>query len=165
LARKPPEIPDAVAENGTSHGSRAARPESEAADDDADERPGSDVALTTEDDGARKRDVDIIAVGRVAKDDSTSAGGADPDAAPASDEHGGESEGGGGGGGEGEGTLALPDFRGLTVAAVLEVARRTGVSLSFDDAASMTGVAVAQTPAPGPAPRGIVCRLAFAGPP
>jgi cell division protein FtsI (penicillin-binding protein 3) len=167
LARKPPEIPDAVAENGTSHGSRAARPESEAADDDADERPGSDVALTTEDDGARERDVDIIAVGRVAKDDSTSAGGADPDAAPASDEHGGESEGGGGGGGEGEGegTLALPDFRGLTVAAVLEVARRTGVSLSFDDAASMTGVAVAQTPAPGPAPRGIVCRLAFAGTP
>ena len=59
------------------------------------------------------------------------------------------------------GEVTVPDFRGLTVAAVLRAARDHGVALMFDDPQTITGVAVAQTPEPGPAPMGATCRVAF----
>jgi cell division protein FtsI (penicillin-binding protein 3) len=179
LARKSPEFPAASTPSGSATGraAKTPRPQSDPTDDDVDERLGSDVALTTGDDDAaadpRDREAEVVTVGPVARNAASDAVDDDTDEASASSDDGVDGEPGGQGGGEGkgegqgegEGTLALPDFRGMTVAAVLEVARHTGVSLSFDDASSTTGVAVAQTPAPGPAPRGVVCRLAFGGAP
>lgn len=57
--------------------------------------------------------------------------------------------------------VTVPDFRGLSVAAVLRAARQNRVALMFDDPQAITGVAVAQTPEPGPAPMGATCRIAF----
>jgi cell division protein FtsI (penicillin-binding protein 3) len=57
--------------------------------------------------------------------------------------------------------VTVPDFRGLSVAAVLRAARQSGVALMFDDPQSVTGVAVAQSPGPGKAPPGASCRVAF----
>lgn len=132
-------------------------------DDDADERPGSDVSLVNGEDGVATRDTTIDttpgtpgadaegALAKVTDDDAVEPGEDDsPGASPVGE----------------DAVFSLPDFRGLTVAAVLDLARRNDVSLAFDDPASVSGVAVAQTPLPGPAPRGqgrIVCRLGFAG--
>jgi hypothetical protein len=60
--------------------------------------------------------------------------------------------------------LMVPDFKGLTVAAVLRAANRTGVELALGDGGPVTGVAVRQMPAPGPARSGVVCRVTFARP-
>jgi hypothetical protein len=60
--------------------------------------------------------------------------------------------------------LMVPDFRGLTVAAVLRAANRSGIELALGDGGPVTGVAVRQTPAPGPARSGVVCRVNFARP-
>jgi len=50
----------------------------------------------------------------------------------------------------------------LTVAAVLRAANRTGVELALGDGGPISGVAIRQTPAPGPARSGVICRVSFA---
>jgi hypothetical protein len=57
--------------------------------------------------------------------------------------------------------ITVPNFRGLTIAAALRVARQSGVQLAFDDDRAAMGVALAQAPGPGPAQRGVVCRVSF----
>jgi cell division protein FtsI (penicillin-binding protein 3) len=139
---------------------------------EADERPGSDVST-----------VDPSEVAEV--DETTQLppdNGVDPGSAPElrADEAQDDPRQGGGHDGQGDadgsgsdreassaagrptrGDVTVPDFRGLSVAAVLRAARDNGVALMFDDPQSITGVAVAQTPEPGPAPVGATCRVAF----
>jgi cell division protein FtsI (penicillin-binding protein 3) len=58
--------------------------------------------------------------------------------------------------------VMVPDFVGLSLGQAIHAARKSGVELAFDDPAGRaTGVALRQRPAPGPAPRGVVCRVAF----
>jgi hypothetical protein len=47
---------------------------------------------------------------------------------------------------------------------VLKAAHRSGVELALNEGAAITGVALRQDPAPGPAPPGVVCRVAFGRP-
>ena len=58
--------------------------------------------------------------------------------------------------------VVVPDFVGLSLGQAIHAARKSGVELAFDDPEGRaTGVALRQRPAPGPAPRGVVCRVAF----
>jgi cell division protein FtsI (penicillin-binding protein 3) len=58
--------------------------------------------------------------------------------------------------------VMVPDFMGLSLGQAIHAARKSGVELAFDDPEGRaTGVALRQRPAPGPAPRGVVCRVAF----
>ena len=58
--------------------------------------------------------------------------------------------------------LVVPDFVGMSLGQAIRAARKSGVELAFDDPdGRATGVALRQRPAPGPAPRGVVCRVAF----
>jgi cell division protein FtsI (penicillin-binding protein 3) len=58
--------------------------------------------------------------------------------------------------------VTVPDFLGLSLGQAIHAARKSGVELTFDDPEGRaTGVAIRQRPAPGPAPRGVVCRVAF----
>jgi cell division protein FtsI (penicillin-binding protein 3) len=59
-----------------------------------------------------------------------------------------------------EGEAEVPDFSGLSVGEVLTAARKLGVQLEVVG----SGLAVAQEPGPGPAPRGSVCRVEFSPP-
>jgi hypothetical protein len=47
------------------------------------------------------------------------------------------------------------------VAAVLRAAQRSGVELALNEGVAVTGVALRQDPAPGPADAGVICRVAF----
>jgi hypothetical protein len=72
-------------------------------------------------------------------------------------------------GGRAEGAPAaptiVPNFAGMSVGEAIRAAARSGVELAFDDTkASATGIALRQKPAPGPAPRGVLCRVAFGRP-
>jgi hypothetical protein len=61
--------------------------------------------------------------------------------------------------------IVVPNFVGMSVGEAIRAARRSGVELAFDDTTgSATGVALRQKPAPGPAPRGALCRVAFGRP-
>jgi membrane peptidoglycan carboxypeptidase len=159
--------PDERAANGPAAASAAAGGHAS----EADERPGSDVST-----------VDPSEVGEV--DETTRLPGDGIDTATAPPELGKDDRQGGGNddrqgdaddSGSGadreassaparpaRGDVTVPDFRGLSVAAVLRAARDNGVALMFDDPQTITGVAVAQTPEPGPAPLGATCRVAFA---
>ncbi|MES1171970.1 MAG: penicillin-binding protein 2 [Bacteroidota bacterium] len=140
---------------------RAASSDS-AGDVDVDERPGSDVALAAPEDGAESP------VGPAGTDEAQDGGrgwetvalgdGTDVDQTNADET------------GDGDGDdarrvpaarITVPDFSGLTVAAALRAAHRSGVELALDDGAAVTGVALRQRPAPGPAERGVVCRVVF----
>jgi cell division protein FtsI (penicillin-binding protein 3) len=56
----------------------------------------------------------------------------------------------------------VPNFAGMSVGEAIRAARRSRVELAFDDTTgATTGVALRQSPAPGPAPRGVLCRVAF----
>jgi cell division protein FtsI (penicillin-binding protein 3) len=58
--------------------------------------------------------------------------------------------------------IVVPDFVGLSLGQAIHAARKNGVELAFDDPEGRaTGVAIRQRPAPGPAPRGVICRVAF----
>ncbi|HVV17493.1 MAG TPA: penicillin-binding transpeptidase domain-containing protein [Polyangia bacterium] len=58
--------------------------------------------------------------------------------------------------------VQVPDFTGMSLGQAIHAARRSGVELAFDDPQGQaTGIAVRQRPAPGPAARGVVCRVAF----
>jgi hypothetical protein len=59
--------------------------------------------------------------------------------------------------------MKVPDFSGLTVAAVLRAAHRSGVELALDGAA-VSGVALRQDPSAGTAAHGVVCRVVFGRP-
>jgi cell division protein FtsI (penicillin-binding protein 3) len=68
----------------------------------------------------------------------------------------------GGRGGEAPGAVQVPDFTGMSLGQAIHAAHRSGVELAFDDPEGQaTGIAVRQRPAPGPAPHGVVCRVAF----
>ena len=59
-------------------------------------------------------------------------------------------------------TVVVPNFAGLSIAEAIHAARRSGVELAFDEAAgASSGVAIKQKPAPGPAARGALIRVAF----
>jgi cell division protein FtsI (penicillin-binding protein 3) len=58
--------------------------------------------------------------------------------------------------------VTVPDFSGMSLGQAIHAARGSGIELAFDDPEGRaTGVALRQRPAPGPAPRGVVCRVAF----
>jgi cell division protein FtsI (penicillin-binding protein 3) len=123
---------------------------------DGDERPGSDVALVPTTDSA----------------DAPGIGSGDGDAdweTVAADDPSGDSDARAGGAAVSEddppNRIVVPDFAGLTVAAVLRAAHRSGVDLALNDGGAVTGVALRQDPPPGPAPPGVVCRVAFGRPP
>jgi membrane peptidoglycan carboxypeptidase len=106
------------------------------ADDTAAEAPATDVPLDEDalgDDPALAEKWDEIA----------GAEGGRPERAPAE-------------------RVVVPDFVGLSLGQAIHAARKSGVELAFDDPEGRaTGVAIRQRPAPGPAPRGVVCRVAF----
>jgi stage V sporulation protein D (sporulation-specific penicillin-binding protein) len=52
---------------------------------------------------------------------------------------------------------AIPDFVGMTLGQAVRAARRAGVELVPDG----SGIAATQIPAPGPAVRGVPCRVSF----
>ena len=50
----------------------------------------------------------------------------------------------------------------MTIAEAIRAAHRSGVELAFDEShGAASGVAIQQRPAPGPVPRGTLCRVAF----
>jgi membrane peptidoglycan carboxypeptidase len=68
----------------------------------------------------------------------------------------------GGRGADAPAAVQVPNFTGMSLAQAIHAARRSGVEIAFDDPQGQaTGVAVRQRPAPGPAARGVVCRVAF----
>jgi cell division protein FtsI (penicillin-binding protein 3) len=156
LARKPPPS----AGKGAAAGREAVPPNGPAStviasEVDEDERPGSDVAEVREadegdgtvdssGDGAPNMDADATALRRDDGAERDHAGGedSDPTSGPAP-------------------LVTIPSFRGLTIAAAVRAARRNQVALVFDDRQPATGVALWQSPAPGPAARGVVCKVAF----
>ena len=120
--------------------------------EEADERPGSDVAVVPElteaadgapdaDDVAGADDSGAEVIGSASDD-----GGESRPAAPAAR------------------LINVPDFTGLTVAAVLHAANRTGVELALGEGGPVSGVAMRQSPAPGPAAPGVICRVTFGRP-
>ena len=63
---------------------------------------------------------------------------------------------------EAAGAIEVPDFTGMSLSQAIHAARKSGVELAFDDPEGhATGLALRQRPAPGPAARGVVCRVAF----
>jgi hypothetical protein len=58
--------------------------------------------------------------------------------------------------------IDVPDFTGMSLGQAIHAAHKSGVELAFDDPEGRaSGVALRQRPAPGPASRGVVCRVAF----
>jgi len=118
------------------------------AEADEDERPGSDVPEV--------RDADVDNgdgdESRVASTEGPS--GEDVDADTVDEGEAGDAP-------APSRTVSVPDFQGMTIAAVLRAAHQSGVELAFDAATPPTGVAFRQAPAPGPARRGVVCTVAF----
>jgi hypothetical protein len=55
------------------------------------------------------------------------------------------------------GTVALPDFTGMSMGEAIRAARKAGVELI----PTGSGVAASQSPRPGSAPAGAVCRVSF----
>jgi len=58
------------------------------------------------------------------------------------------------------GQVLVPDFTGMSISEVIAEARRVGLPTEL----SGSGRAVAQSPGPGPTPRGTVCRVSFRPP-
>ncbi len=59
-------------------------------------------------------------------------------------------------------SVTVPNFAGMSLGQAIHAAHKSGVELAFDDPEGRaTGVALGQRPAPGPAPRGVICRVAF----
>lgn len=56
--------------------------------------------------------------------------------------------------------MIVPDFTGMSLVEVVEVARKQQMKLELDG----SGVAVSQSPGPGPASRKMVCRVSFRPP-
>jgi len=101
---------------------------------DADDSPGSDEAALDED-------------GRPLDDEEAELEGQESDAMASGDD---------------QPLVVVPNFKGLTIGAALRVAAKSGIELAFDEAAGLpTGVARGQSPPPGPAPRGLACRVVF----
>jgi membrane peptidoglycan carboxypeptidase len=158
LARKPPPAAGKGAAAGREAVANGPPSAVIASDGDEDERPGSDVAEVRE---ADEGDGTI----------DSNEGGApnmEADATALRGDDGAERDHGGGDGDPAGGPAPLvtvPSFRGLTIAAAVRAARRSEVDLVFDDRQPATGVALWQSPAPGPAARGVVCKVAFGRPP
>jgi len=136
-----------------------------AGESDEDERPGSDVPAVPETDvgdGAAEAGAGGTELaagggsgspddGEAAVDgDAGNAEAASPDSgdAPAAHLH----------------LVTIPNFRGLTIAAALRAARQNNVELVLDDRTPPSGVALRQSPGPGPAPRGVPCKVSFGRP-
>jgi hypothetical protein len=61
--------------------------------------------------------------------------------------------------------VLVPDFGGMSLGQAIHAAHTSGIELAFDDPEGRaTGVALRQHPGPGPAARGVVCRVAFGRP-
>ena len=61
--------------------------------------------------------------------------------------------------------VLVPDFGGMSLGQAIHAAHSSGIELACDDPEGRaTGVALRQHPAPGPAARGVVCRVAFGRP-
>ena len=59
-------------------------------------------------------------------------------------------------------SVTVPNFAGMSLGQAIHAAHKSGVERAFDDPEGRaTGVALGQRPAPGPAPRGVICRVAF----
>jgi cell division protein FtsI (penicillin-binding protein 3) len=56
-----------------------------------------------------------------------------------------------------DGLVTVPSFRGMSIAEAIRAAAEAGVELDLEG----SGVAVAQTPSPGPLRRGALCRVSF----
>jgi len=136
-----------------------------AGESDEDERPGSDVPAVPETDvgdGAAEAGAggtELAAGGGsgspddgedAVDGDAGNAEAASPDSgdAPAAHLH----------------LVTIPNFRGLTIAAALRAARQNNVELVLDDRTPPSGVALRQSPGPGPAPRGVPCKVSFGRP-
>jgi len=137
-----------------------------AGESDEDERPGSDVPAVPE-----------AEVGGGGGDGPAEAGPAATELAlaggPGSREDGEDATDGDAAGSEAEGLdtedapsrlVTIPNFRGLTIAAALRAARQSNIELVLDDRTPPSGVALRQSPAPGPAPRGVPCKVSFGRP-
>ena len=153
LASQKPDGKNIAARAGVSAGA----PE---AGGDIDERLGSDVPVVAFEDGAETSAIggDGFSDGGHGWETVAGADGADAIAgtgAADSDETG-EAEGLD----ETREQIKVPDFNGLTVAAVLRAAHRSGIELALDGGA-VSGVVLRQDPAPGTAGRGVVCRVVF----
>jgi hypothetical protein len=61
------------------------------------------------------------------------------------------------GAGDEDPIVTVPSFRGMSIAEAIRAAAEAGVELDLEG----SGVAVAQTPAPGPLRRGGLCRVSF----
>jgi cell division protein FtsI (penicillin-binding protein 3) len=82
---------------------------------------------------------------------------ADVPGAPAHDAAGDEAGAAGPGLGPRSDVAQVPDFRGLGMGRVLELARAAGIAVEVEG----SGRAVEQYPPPGPTPRPVVCRVLF----
>lgn len=105
------------------------------------------VAKTGAKDQGKDRKVDVADVAEGPGTDLPVAQAEDEDA-PATEAAAGE------GGGD---VVTVPSFTGMTIGEAIRAARRVGVELVPDG----TGLAFAQTPGPGPLPRGTACRVSF----
>lgn len=100
---------------------------------------------------------------KVAEPESDGPGLEEPAAVVASDEGAGDESGldddagDGSGAIAGNGTVALPDFAGMTMGEAIRAARKAGVDL----VPSGSGLAASQSPKPGQVAAGTVCRVSF----
>jgi hypothetical protein len=149
--------------DGTAPGGRSADDNN---DLDADERPGSDVALEATDSSEGPADESVGSgvgwetVASSDREDLTASTEKRQDIAETDTDN----EARTGVETEPSSRIVVPDFTGLTVAAVLRAAHRSGVELALNEGGQVTGVALHQDPKPGPAEPGIVCRVAFGRP-
>jgi len=135
-----------------------------AGEGDEDERPGSDVPAVHETDvgdgspetGAAGTEI-ASASGPGNRDDGEA--GADAEASSNEDEdlEGGDAP-------AHPRLVTIPNFRGLTIAAALRAARQNNIELVLDDRVPPSGIALRQSPGPGPAPRGVPCKVSFGRP-
>jgi cell division protein FtsI (penicillin-binding protein 3) len=164
LAAKQAKDAKQVKEAGKVQAKEAARRRAPGADP-AEERPGSDVAALAVDedegDGAERGDrgnhsiaQDTRAEGGVA-DRSERGDRGDP--SERSERRPPETA-------TERASIVVPDFAGMSVAAVIRTARDAGVELALDEGGPVTGVARGQRPGPGPAPRGTRCQVSFGRP-
>jgi cell division protein FtsI (penicillin-binding protein 3) len=127
---------------------------------DADERPGSDVA-----DVAVGADIaDITSLGDAGDAPEGPAAGRADDSDREVTVATGEGDDVTNGEGATSRPVMVPDFTGLTVAAVLRAANRNGVELALGETGAVSGVAVRQSPPPGMAPSRVVCKVTFGRP-
>jgi cell division protein FtsI (penicillin-binding protein 3) len=146
--------PSTLVATGGKSGTRAGREQPAAAKNRSTAHETADEAVA---DNAGENAASEAAPMDVPLDDDN---GDDPALAQKWDEVAG-AEGGRHGEAAGE-RVMIPDFVGMSLGQAIHAAHRSGIELAFDDPnGNATGVALRQRPAPGPAARGVICRVAF----